>query len=92
MADRGGDIPFVPYIVYDEAVAQHERMCKRLWVTIILLIVSLVLSNGFWIYRETQFEDVVTVTQEADTRDGSITLNGTAEGDINYGTGETDNH
>ena len=92
MADRGGDIPYIPYIVYDEAVARHERMCKRLWITIVLLIVLLVLSNGLWVYRETQYEDVVTVTQEADTRGGSITLNGTAEGDINYGAGETDDN
>ena len=84
MVDRGGDIPFVPYIVYDEAVAQHERACKRLWVAIILLIVSLVLSNGFWIYRETQFEDVITIEQEGQADgDSRLILNGT--GEIEYG-------
>lgn len=91
MADRGGDIPFVPYIVYDEAVAQHERMCKRLWVTIILLIVSLVLSNGFWIYRETQFEDI-EITQEGEADNGSdLVLMGTGTGNNYGGESETDN-
>lgn len=87
MDDRGGS---VSYIVFDEVIARFERMNKRLWVAVIILILSLVFSNGFWLWRESQFEDI-EITQEADTRGGSIVLNGTADGDINYGESETDN-
>ena len=62
-----------------------ERTIKRLWITIILLIVLLVGSNAMWIYYESQWEVVETqVVQDNDNglnnyigNDGSI-YNGTA--------------
>ena len=46
-------------------MARSERTVKRLWATIILLILLFVGSNAAWLYYESQFEDVV-VTQEND--------------------------
>lgn len=40
-----------------------ERTIKRLWITIILLIVLVVSSNALWIWYESQFENVV-ITQD----------------------------
>ena len=54
----------VPYVVHESAMARAERKEKRMWVVIVLLILSLV---GCFLY-ETQFETVTQeVTQEADT-------------------------
>lgn len=61
--------------------ASMERTIKRLWITIILLIVLLVGSNICWIVYENQFEDVV-VTQ--DNADGYNNYIGN-DGDINNG-------
>ena len=55
----------VPYIVHEASMARSERTVKRLWATIILLILLLVGSNAAWLFYEIQFEDVITtVTQE----------------------------
>ena len=54
----------VPYIVHESAMARNERSAKRLWVVVILLIVMLVATNGAWIWYESQFETVVTNTEE----------------------------
>lgn len=57
----------IPYIVHESEMARMERANKRLWVTVILLIVLFVGSNLCWMHYESQFADVVhEVTQEAD--------------------------
>ena len=71
----------IPYIVHEQEMAHRERTERRLWITIILLIILLVGSNAGWIYYESQFEDVVTTTTytyEADASDGG---NAIANGD-----------
>lgn len=56
----------VPYIAHESAVARLERVIKRMWVLVILLIILFVASNGAWIWWESQFEEVKTVeTYEA---------------------------
>ena len=72
----------VPYIVHESAMARAERTAKRLWITIILLIVMLVGTNGAWIWHESQFTDIVT-TIEAE-QDGSG-VNIVSGGDLDYG-------
>lgn len=75
----------VPYIVHESALARMERMVKRLWVTVLVLIFLLVGTNGAWLWYESQFDDVV-ITQE--NEDGYNNYIGN-DGDI-Y-NGETDN-
>ena len=61
----------VPYIVHEVAVARLERVIKRMWVLVILLIILFVASNGAWILWESQFEEVNTVeTYEANADNG----------------------
>ena len=63
----------VPYIVHESAMARAERTQKRLWVTILLLIVLLVGSNIGWLIYEAQFETVSTTMEIDADQDGSGT-------------------
>ena len=40
----------VPYIVYESSMARMERQIKRLWITVLVLIVMLVATNGAWLW------------------------------------------
>lgn len=71
----------IPFFVHEGILARFERINKRLWITVIMLIVLLVGTNAGWIYYESLYEEVV-VTQEAETDSGSIHLNGTGNGNI----------
>ena len=53
----------VPFIVHEGMMARAERTAKRLWITILLLIVLLVGTNGAWIWYQSQFEDIA-ISQE----------------------------
>ena len=60
---EGVDSAVVPIIVHESAMARMERTIKRLWILMILALCLLVGTNAFWIWYESQFEDIV-VTQE----------------------------
>ena len=79
----------VPYIVHEASMARMERQAKRMWITVLALIVILVATNGAWIWYESQFSDIVT-TIEAE-QDGSG-VNIVSGGDLDYGAeGESNN-
>ena len=58
----------VPYIVHESSMARMERQIKRLWITVLVLIVMLVATNGAWIWYCNQWETVesLEITQEND--------------------------
>lgn len=60
----------IPYFVHEGMMARMERTIKRLWVLCIILIILLAVSNGAWIWYESQFIDEITVTQDVDSKDG----------------------
>lgn len=65
----------VPFIAHEGMMARAERTAKRLWITILLLIVLLVGTNAGWIWFESQFEYSQTtqeVTQESNHGDNSF--------------------
>ena len=72
----------------DIVSALAERTVKRLWIALILTILLLVGSNGLWIWRETQFEDVVTTQTVEQEADGGGD-NSFVGGDV-YGSAESD--
>ena len=72
----------VPYIVHEASMARSERTVKRLWATIILLIVLLFGSNVGWLYYESQFEETAT-TIEAEVDDGGNAV-ANNNGMVNY--------
>ena len=76
----------VPYIVHESSMARMERTAKRLWITILVLIFMLVGTNGAWLWYNSQFENVETITEEyqADASDGgNAIINGDGSVDIN---------
>ena len=79
----------VPYIVHESSMARMERQIKRLWITVLVLIVMLVATNGTWIWYESQFSDIET-TIEAE-QDGSG-VNIVSGGDLDYGAESKDNN
>ena len=70
----------VPYIVHESEMARLERIIKRQFILIIIAICFLVGTNAYWIWFESQFEEVVTttekeVTQKVNSDDGDATIN-----------------
>ena len=62
----------VPYIVHEGAVARLERVIKRLWKLVILLIILLVASLSALIWLESQVETVeTTIEAKQQTTDGN---------------------
>lgn len=59
----------VPYIVYESEMARLERIIKRQFILIIASLIFLVGTNLYWVYYESQFEEVTTteVTQDVDS-------------------------
>lgn len=72
----------VPYIVHEGAMVRLERINRRLWILAIILIALLGLSNGAWIYYESQWE--TTTTDIEATQDGDVNIVG--GGDVSYGS------
>lgn len=65
----------VPYIAHEAILARMERMNSRCFVVIIILVVLLFLTNGAWIYYESQYEFVTETTSVTQTSE---------EGDVNF--------
>ena len=87
------NLPDVPYLVHEQDMARQERTIKRLWIVIILLIVSLLGTNGAWLYYESQWEVIEStqVTQDVDAtaNDGSDLNLNTVGGDYYGGESES---
>lgn len=79
----------IPYAALEVEMARSDRQNKRLWVTVLVLIAALVLSNLAWIIYENSFEEY-TITQdvEQDADSGTNTFVG---GDY-YGEAENQNN
>lgn len=61
----------------ETVTATMERTIKRLWILALVLVALLVISNGLWIWYESQFVDeVVTVEQEADGSSRNFAVGG----------------
>lgn len=60
---NGVNDKWVSYLAFESATSRQERTIKRLWILCILLILSLLGTNGGWFYYESQMEEV-SVSQE----------------------------
>lgn len=68
----------------ESALAMAERTIRRLWITILLLIVLMAgMATGFFIY-EAQFEDYSESVEIDADQEGDY--NFVSGGDLNYGT------
>lgn len=77
----------VPYVAHESDMARQERTIKRLWILLLVIVGLFVGSNGWWIWRESQFEDI-TITQE--NEDGYNNFIGN-DGDIYNGEANNQN-
>ena len=73
----------IPYIAYEAAMSRFDRINKRLWIAIILLIVLLVGSNIAWLVYESQSQVYETSIEATQDGEGVNIVGG---GDVNYGT------
>lgn len=74
---------------HESALAREDIKNKRLWILVIILLCMLFGSNAGWVWYESQFEDVTTVTQEVDTDNSPAYVNATGSLTVN-GEGKTD--
>ena len=72
-------------MVHEDDMARLERTIKRLWILTIILIVSLLGTNGAWLYYESQWEDVAATQDVEATADNGSDLNLNAVGGDYYG-------
>ena len=84
------DVKDVSYIVFESTIARFDRVIKRLWISILILVFLLVGTNIGWLYYQSQFETVTETTQDVkqDTTDGGS--NSFVGGDI-YGSSKDSN-
>lgn len=76
------DTVYIPYYVAEGMADRQSATIKRLWIMCVLLIVLLVVTNGLWLWYESQFIYYEqTVEQEIDS-DGDTTVIGIGD---NYG-------
>jgi len=75
----------VPFIVFESEMARLERIIRKLFILLAVVLLLLFATNGYWLWYESQFEDVVTVTQ--DNADGYNNYVGN-DGDITNGEAE----
>lgn len=73
---------YISQIAHESDMARMEQTVNRLWIALLVTITLLVASNAWWVWRESQFEDVV-VTQEAEADTGNALVNN--GGDLTYG-------
>lgn len=59
----------VPLMVHESDMARSERANRRLWITVIILIIAILASNIAWIIYESQYQyveiDEYSVEQDA---------------------------
>lgn len=72
----------VPYIVHESSLARMERINRRLWIALILVICLFVATNAGWIWYESQFVEE-SWTYEATTDNGGTAI-ANGEGEVYY--------
>lgn len=91
---ENNEVNAIPYIAFESSQARLERINKRLWIALLVLIVALVGSNAGWLWWENQWQYVEsstqTVTQDLDASDGGdaiindgVHINGESETNSN---------
>lgn len=85
-ATSGNEPVMIPYIAHESMSARMERTIRRLWIMCIMLAVMLLVTNGAWVWHESQFEGI-TMTEEVSQDSGNGGVNNFTGGDV-YGTTE----
>lgn len=67
------DVKDVSYIVFESTIARFDRVIKRMWIIILILVFLLLGTNLAWLCYESQVEEVTQTTEQTvtqDTKDG----------------------
>lgn len=79
----------IDYVAHEAYMARMERVNRRLWIALLVVILICTASNAAWLWRESQYEDVITttetVTQDTGSGSGDNTFNGDFIGGDYYG-------
>lgn len=75
----------IPYFVHEAEMDRLERANKRWFITALIIFLAFIGTNVYWIWYESQFQDVVVTQENADGYNNYIGN----DGDIF--NGETDN-
>lgn len=75
----------IPFYVHEGEINRLERINKRFFILLLIVFFALVGTNAYWIWYESQFEDVVVTQENADGYNNYIGN----DGDII--NGQTDN-
>jgi len=78
------DAVSIPYFIHEAEATRLERVNKRLFIALLIVLAMLFITNAGWIVYESQYQ-TVEVSQEVDTGEGAALVSGT--GDV-YGAGE----
>ena len=76
----------VSYYIHEEQMCRQDIHNRRLFILCIILLISLLATNGAWIYHESMYEDVVYSENTQDDEGINIIGNG-----VTYGA-TTDNN
>ena len=61
---------YISLYTHEAETARLERVIKRLWILVIIIFLTLMVTNGAWIYYESQWEVIEeTTTEEVVTQD-----------------------
>ena len=69
----------IPYAAHQGIVATMERVNKRLWITLVILVFLLVGSNVGWMIYENSFEELAEsyeISQDAESGNNNSIING----------------
>ena len=81
----------VPYIAFESEVARFERIIKKLYILLIILIFSLFASNLAWLYVWNQYDYETVETQEIQADQDGKGINIVGGEDVNYGSNSKNN-
>ena len=70
------DDKYISLYTHEAETARLERIIKRLWILAIIIFAALIVTNGAWIYYESQWQVVEETTTEQ-----TVTQNVRATGD-----------
>ena len=82
----------VSFLAYESEMLHRERTERRLWIVILLLIAALIVSNGGWLWYESQIETVITTqTVLQDAEEGkNVFVGGDFYGEANRNDNDQD--
>ncbi len=88
--DNNNDNIVMSRIAFERMQAKDERNDRWRNIIIILLIVLLVLTNGMWLWHESQYDYVDDYSVDVDAGEGGNANYIGRDGDINNGTNNSE--